>query len=205
VLGRAWQSFCTTSFHVLFGLPLGLEPFTSYSIHFFTRSFHSTCAYHHNLFCCSINIKKPKLKPEPTVNFKNFSHVCVHIMSYTVHNWQSPLLRYYLLDRRAGGVQPPPLIKSKNNFNLLGTSPVDWEVQEVNRHLCSQTPQQCTEFIVTHEHKTVFQQINIVSSFPSPWHNRQNGLQVYGMWMDYSVSKSHTHTIFNDFKNFSWF
>jgi len=23
---RAWQSFCTTSFHVIFGLPLGLEP-----------------------------------------------------------------------------------------------------------------------------------------------------------------------------------
>ena len=35
---RAWQSFCTTSVHVLFGLPLGLEPSTSYSIHFFTQS-----------------------------------------------------------------------------------------------------------------------------------------------------------------------
>ena len=33
-----WQSFCTTSFHVFFGLPLGLEPSTSYSIHFFTQS-----------------------------------------------------------------------------------------------------------------------------------------------------------------------
>ena len=33
---RAWHSFCTTSFHVLFGLPLGLEFSTSYSIHFFT-------------------------------------------------------------------------------------------------------------------------------------------------------------------------
>ena len=58
---RAWQSFCTTSFHfhVLFGLPLGLEPSTSYSIHFFTQSvysFHSTCLYHCNLFRCSINI-----------------------------------------------------------------------------------------------------------------------------------------------------
>ena len=45
---RAWQSFCTTSFHVLFGLPLGLEPSTSYSIHFFTQSvssFRSTCPY----------------------------------------------------------------------------------------------------------------------------------------------------------------
>jgi len=56
---RVWQSFCTTSFHVLFGLPLGLEPSTSYSIHFFTQSlssFRSTCPYHRNLFCCSINI-----------------------------------------------------------------------------------------------------------------------------------------------------
>jgi len=56
---RAWQSFCTTSFHVLCGLPLGLEPSMSYSIHFFTQSvssFRSTCPYHHNLFCCSISI-----------------------------------------------------------------------------------------------------------------------------------------------------
>ena len=56
---RAWQSFCTTSLHVLFGLPLGLEPSTSYSIHFFTQSvssFRSICPYHRNLFCCSINI-----------------------------------------------------------------------------------------------------------------------------------------------------
>jgi len=55
----AWQSFCTTSVHVLFGLPLGLEPSTSYSIHFFTQlasSFRNTCPYHCNLFCCSINI-----------------------------------------------------------------------------------------------------------------------------------------------------
>jgi len=49
---RAWQSFCTTSLHVLFGLPLGLEPSTSYSIH----TFRNTCPYHRNLFCCSINI-----------------------------------------------------------------------------------------------------------------------------------------------------
>ena len=56
---RAWQSFCTIFFHVFFGLPLGLELSTSYSIHFFTQSvssFRSTCPYHHNLFCCSINI-----------------------------------------------------------------------------------------------------------------------------------------------------
>jgi len=56
---HAWQSFCTTSFHVPFGLLLGLEPSTSYSIHFFTESvssFRSTCPYHCNLFCCSFNI-----------------------------------------------------------------------------------------------------------------------------------------------------
>jgi len=41
---RAWQSFCTTSLHVLFGLPLGLEPSTSYSIHFFTQSVSSFCS-----------------------------------------------------------------------------------------------------------------------------------------------------------------
>ena len=55
---RAWQSFCT-SLHVHFGLPLGLEPSTSYSKHFFTQSvssFRSTCPYHRNLFCGSISI-----------------------------------------------------------------------------------------------------------------------------------------------------
>jgi len=54
-----WQSFCTTSLHVLFGLTLGLEPSTSYSIHFFAQSvssFRNTCPYHRNLFCCSINV-----------------------------------------------------------------------------------------------------------------------------------------------------
>jgi len=34
----AWQSFCTTSFHVLFGLSLGLAPSASYAIHLFTQS-----------------------------------------------------------------------------------------------------------------------------------------------------------------------
>jgi len=56
---QAWQSFCTTSLHILFGLPLGLEPSTSYSIRFFTQSvssFRTTCPYHRNLFCCSINV-----------------------------------------------------------------------------------------------------------------------------------------------------
>ena len=47
------------SLQVFFGLPLGLVPSTSYSIHFFTQSlssFHSTCPYHCNLFRCSTEI-----------------------------------------------------------------------------------------------------------------------------------------------------
>jgi len=54
-----WQSFCTTTLQVLFCLPFGLEPSTSYSIHFFTQSLSSvcnTCPYHRILFCCSTKI-----------------------------------------------------------------------------------------------------------------------------------------------------
>jgi len=56
---HALQSFCTTSLHILFGLPLGLEPSTSYSIHFFTQSmssFRNTSPYSRSHFCCSIEI-----------------------------------------------------------------------------------------------------------------------------------------------------
>ena len=56
---RACQSFSTISLQVFFGLPFGLAPSTSYSIHFFTQSlssFRSTFPYHHNLFCCSTMI-----------------------------------------------------------------------------------------------------------------------------------------------------
>ena len=47
----AWQSSRTTSFQVFFGLPLGLEPSTSCSIHFFTQSsssFRNTWPYQPN-------------------------------------------------------------------------------------------------------------------------------------------------------------
>jgi len=56
---HAWQSFSTISVQVIFGLPFGLAPSTSYSIHFFTQSlssFCNTCQYHHNLFRCSTKI-----------------------------------------------------------------------------------------------------------------------------------------------------
>ena len=80
---RAWQSFCTTSFHVLFGLPLDLEPSTSYSIHFFTQlvsSFRNTCPYRHNLFCCSINIiwSFSQLLTRNAVFYLNITHPSVH-------------------------------------------------------------------------------------------------------------------------------
>ena len=55
---HAWQSFCTISLQVLFGLPLVLEPSTLYSIHFFTQSspLCNTCLYYRNLFGCSMKI-----------------------------------------------------------------------------------------------------------------------------------------------------
>jgi len=55
---RAWH-LSTISLQVFFGLPLGLAPSTSYSIHFFIQSlssFCSTCPYNRNLFCCSTEI-----------------------------------------------------------------------------------------------------------------------------------------------------
>jgi len=55
----AWQSFSTISVQVFFSLPVGLATCTSYSIHFFTQSlssFHCTCPYLCNMFCCSTEI-----------------------------------------------------------------------------------------------------------------------------------------------------
>ena len=52
---HAWWSFCTTSLQVLFGLLLGLEPYTSYAIHFFTQamfSFRNTC--HTIAYCFAV-------------------------------------------------------------------------------------------------------------------------------------------------------
>jgi len=65
------------------GLPLALEPSTSYSIHFFTQSlssFRSTCPYNHNLFCCSINIVSsiPSLSPNSLLGTLSFT-LTLHI------------------------------------------------------------------------------------------------------------------------------
>jgi len=66
---RAWQSFCTTCVHVLFGLPLGLKPFTSYSI---------------ISVCCSINIiisSIPSLSLNSLLGTLSFT--------FTVWTWQN--------------------------------------------------------------------------------------------------------------------
>jgi len=50
------SSFLQSLFRSSFGLLLGLEPSTIYSLHFFTQSsssFHSTCPYHRSLFFCN--------------------------------------------------------------------------------------------------------------------------------------------------------
>jgi len=49
---HAWQSFCTTSVHILFGLPLGLEPSTSYSMHFFTSQCLLFATHAHAIATC---------------------------------------------------------------------------------------------------------------------------------------------------------
>ena len=90
------QSMCLTVFsanfvQVFFGLPLGLAPSTSYSTHFFTQSlssFHYTCPYLRNLFCCSTEImsSNPSLSLNPftwnsifqlhAIHLSNHSHLC---------------------------------------------------------------------------------------------------------------------------------
>jgi len=65
-----WQSFSAISLQVFFGLPLGLAPSISNSIHFFTQSlssFRNTCPYHRNLFCYSTEImsSNPSLSLNP--------------------------------------------------------------------------------------------------------------------------------------------
>jgi len=73
---------------VFFGLPLGLAPSTSYSIHFFIQSlssFCSTCPYHHNLFCCSTKImsSNPSLSLNPllrTLSCSLMSHIHLTIL-----------------------------------------------------------------------------------------------------------------------------
>jgi len=79
-----WQSFSTISLQVFFGLPLGLAPSTSYSIHFSTQSsssFRNTCPYRRNLFRCSTNI----MSSNPSVSLKQSTPKSVDIQSVADH------------------------------------------------------------------------------------------------------------------------
>ena len=88
---RAWQSF-SQSLQVFFGLPLGLEPSTSYSIHFFTQSlssFRSTCPHHRNLFCCTTEImsSNPSLSLNPllgTLSCSLMPHIHLTILIWSL-------------------------------------------------------------------------------------------------------------------------
>jgi len=80
------QFFCTTCLQVFFGIPLGLDPSTLYSIHFFTKllsSFRNTWPYHHNLFCCSTDImsSNPSLSTLlGTLSFTLMPHIHLTIL-----------------------------------------------------------------------------------------------------------------------------
>ena len=100
---RTWQSLCTTSNHVLFGLPLGLELTTSYSIHFFTQSlssFRNTCPYHRNLFCCSSDVMStiPSLSLNSlfeTLSFNYMPHIHLTILISAL--WSAISFSFFLL------------------------------------------------------------------------------------------------------------
>jgi len=75
---RAWQSFCTTSLQDLFGLPLDLQPFVSYFIHFF---FVQHMLYHCNLFRCNTVIYFQSLKSLlGTLSFTLMLHIHLTIL-----------------------------------------------------------------------------------------------------------------------------
>jgi len=87
------SSLCLTIFlHNLcpgfLGLPVGLAPSTSYSIHFFIQSlsyFCSTCPYRCNLFCCSTKLmsSNPSVSVKPllgTLSFTLTPHIHLTIL-----------------------------------------------------------------------------------------------------------------------------
>jgi len=99
---RAWQSFSTISLQVFFGLPLGLPPSTSYSIHFFTQSlssFHSTCPYYRNLFCYITEIlsSNPSLSLIPllgTLSCSLTSHI--HLTILISAHWSATSFSFHM-------------------------------------------------------------------------------------------------------------
>jgi len=91
----AWQSSLTTTLQAIFGLPLGLGPFTSYSMHFFTQSsssFHSTCPYHRSLLCCNNNAMSSIPNLSLSSLFRNLSFSLmphIHLTSRIAARWSA--------------------------------------------------------------------------------------------------------------------
>jgi len=96
----------TTSLQVLFGIPLGLEPSTSHSIHFFTQSlsfFHNTCPYRRNQFCCSIKImpSNPSLSLNSLLGMLSFiltSHI--HLITLISARWSATSFSFLTADEK---------------------------------------------------------------------------------------------------------
>ena len=85
---RAWQSSRTTSVQVLFGLPLGLGPSTSYFMHFFTQSsssIRSTCPYRRSLFCCNTNAMSsiPSLSLSQLLTWESIFYNATHLPDHS--------------------------------------------------------------------------------------------------------------------------
>jgi len=110
------DSLCTTSLQVIFGLPLGLAPSNSYSIHFCTQSsssFHNTCPHHRNLFCCSTKImsSNPSLALNSllgTLSFTLMPHIHLTILISVCHPpilWQTTSELWCLSGGKRGDYQ----------------------------------------------------------------------------------------------------
>jgi len=114
---RALQSFSTISLQVSFGRPLGLAPFTSYSIHYFTQSlssFRNTCPYHRNLFCCSTEImsSKPSLPLNSLLgtlscNFTLHNHLTILISALIFFSYRPGLTSMQHTASHTTAVQSP--------------------------------------------------------------------------------------------------
>jgi len=97
---RVWDSFCTNSFQVLFGLLNGLAPSTTYCMCFFTQSlssFCNMCPYQCNLFCCSTEIMlyNPHLSQLFTWNSGTLIF-CVNVTHPSEHSHLCPLKCYLI-------------------------------------------------------------------------------------------------------------
>ena len=88
----AWQSLSTTSLQVLFGLPIGLGPSTSYSMHF-TMYSHLFATHAHTITACSAVMPRlchtsaqAKSSCTSRVTYLQVSRICKHTDQYKLHH-----------------------------------------------------------------------------------------------------------------------